>query len=151
MSIEDALEHPKRQKVYGYILVHPGATFREVVRETGYATGTTRHHLTILKRSNAIMEQKYLQTLRYFENHGRYTETWDTIALLREEPLALLHQWVMGNPMNNQKAILAAMAEVGWSRSTAQHRLSRLVDGGLVSMRPQGRMNMYEASSKVVR
>lgn len=151
MSMDDALEHPKRQKVYGYIISNPGATFREVVRETGFATGTTRHHLTILKRSNAIMEQKYLQTLRYFENHGKFTETWDTIALLREEPLAQLHDWLKENPWSNQKAILAAMAEVGWSRSTAQHRLSRLVDGGLVAMRPQGRMNLYEAQDQVMR
>lgn len=151
LSMEEALEHPKRQHVFGYIVDHPGATFREVVRETGFATGTTRHHLTILKRSNAIMEQKHAQTLRYFENHGRYEQSWDTITLLREEPLAQLHGWLTKNPLCNQKAILAAMMEQGWSRSTTQHRLSRLVDGGLVSMRPQGRMNLYQAHPQVQR
>lgn len=151
LTMEEALEHPKRQHVFGYIVDHPGATFREVVRETGFATGTTRHHLTILKRSSAIMEQKHAQTLRYFENHGRYEQSWDTITLLREAPLAQLHGWLTKNPLCNQKAILAAMMEEGWSRSTTQHRLSRLVDGGLVSMRPQGRMNLYQAHSQVQR
>lgn len=148
ISQEEALEHPKRQVIYDYVLKAPGATFREVVRETGYATGTTRHHLTILKRSKAIMEQKYAQTLRYYENHGKYDDSWDTVALLREPELAELHEWLMANPGMNQKSIIAAF---DWSRSTVQHRLNRLVDGGLAVIRPMGRQNLYEALKSVRR
>jgi hypothetical protein len=40
------------------------------------------------------------------------------------------------------------MEAEGWSRSTTQHRLSRLVDGGVASIRLQGRLKMYSIVDK---
>lgn len=143
---DEALEHPRRQRLYAYIQENPGATFREVVRETDIPTGTTRHHLNVLRRSDLIVEKPHKATLRFFENHGKYDQSWDTVVMLREEPLKILHEFLGENPSTKQKDIVDAMASMhGWSRGTTQHRIGRLEDAGLVSHRPQGRLKLYTA------
>ncbi|HUR63889.1 MAG TPA: winged helix-turn-helix transcriptional regulator [Candidatus Thermoplasmatota archaeon] len=143
----DPLEHPRRRSIYEYIQAHPGANFREIARGVGSATGTTRHHLTVLKRNGAVMERAHGATTRFFENHGKFEATWPSVVLLREEPLRQLHDWLAMHPGAAQKEVLEAMAQAGWSRSTTQHRLQRLVAGGAVELRPQGRLKMYRTSA----
>jgi predicted transcriptional regulator len=142
----DPLEHPRRRRIFAYIQAHPGATFREVARGAAVATGTTRHHLTVLKRQRMIVERPHRSTVRFFENHGRYDATWASVVLLREPPLRHLHGWLARNPGAAQKEVLEAMALGGWSRSTTQHRLERLVAGGVVESRLQGRRKLYQAA-----
>lgn len=143
---DKALEHPRRQRLYDFIQEAPGATFREIVRETGVPAGTTRHHLTVLRRSELIVEKRHKSTLRFFENHGKYDATWDTVVMLREEPLQVLHAWLSEHPVTKQKDVVEAMdAMHAWSRGTTQHRLSRLVNAGLVTIREQGRLKLYTA------
>ncbi|MEA3143269.1 MAG: hypothetical protein QOG31_593 [Thermoplasmata archaeon] len=146
----DPLEHPRRRSIYEYIQAHPGANFREVARGVGSATGTTRHHLTVLKRNGVVMERAHGGTTRFFENHGKFEATWPSVVLLREAPLRQLHDWLAAHPGAAQKEVLEAMAQAGWSRSTTQHRLHRLVAGGAVELRPQGRLKMYRASAQAL-
>lgn len=143
LTKQEALEHPKRQRIFTYVQEHPGANFREVARSTGIAAGTVRHHLTVLERAGHLVEHQHLGTVRLFENHGKFDRDWADVVLLREPPLAKLHQWITEHPNSAQKDALEAMEREGWSRSTTQHRLSRLVDGGLVAIRLQGRLKIY--------
>jgi len=142
----DPLEHPRRRRIFEYIQAHPGATFREVARGAEIATGTTRHHLTILKRHGTIMEKPHGSTTRFFENHGKFEANWADVVLLREPPLKLLHDWLALHPEVPQKDVLEAMAVHGWSRSTTQHRLQRLVEGGVADLRLQGRLKIYKVA-----
>ncbi|MHB8634060.1 MAG: winged helix-turn-helix transcriptional regulator [Thermoplasmatota archaeon] len=144
---KDPLVHPRRMTIYGYIRDHPGATFREVVRGGLAASGTTRHHLNILCRHGLVVERRHHHTLRFFENHGRFDADWADVVVLREPSLRVLQDWLQGHPGAHQREVVAGMATLGWSRSTSQHRLRRLVDAGLVSVRPQGRLNRYQARS----
>jgi predicted transcriptional regulator len=145
LSKKDALEHPKRKHIFEFIQLHPGANFREVARSTGIASGTVRHHLTVLGRAGHIVEHHHASTVRLFENHGKFDNNWADLVLLREESLAKLHGWLMQHPQSPQKAILSAMELEGWSRSTTQHRLARLMEGGLLTIRLQGRLKIYNA------
>ncbi|HUR60995.1 MAG TPA: helix-turn-helix domain-containing protein [Candidatus Thermoplasmatota archaeon] len=144
----DPLEHPRRRRIFDYIKDHPGATFREVARGVEIATGTTRHHLTVLKRNGVIMERPHGSTTRFFENHGKFEATWNSVVLLREPALKQLHDWLLANPEVPQKDVLEAMAGHGWSRSTTQHRLQRLVEGGMAELRLQGRLKIYKVSAQ---
>ncbi len=145
----DPLAHPNRKKLYNYILEHPGGTFREVIRGTEIPAGTARHHLAILRQTNLIQEHGHKATLRYFENHGRFDDSWNTVVMLREPELKRLHKWLLKNPGSMQREILdAAGADWGWSRSTTQHRLKRLSDEGLIDVKLQGRLKLYTAKQR---
>lgn len=148
ISPEKALEHPRRQIIYEYIAENPGTTFREMVRNTGIPAGTTRHHLNIMRRCDLVVEKPHRSTLRFFENHGKFDGSWDTVVMLREPALKELHGWLRRHPESPQKVIVAAMAERGHSRGTTQHRLCRLEDACLVSSRHQGRLKLYTAHAQ---
>jgi predicted transcriptional regulator len=148
LTKEQALEHPRRKAIFEYIQHHPGANFREIARNTSIAAGTVRHHLNVLERSGQVVEHNHGSTVRLFENHGKFADNWAEVVLLREPALGVLHEWLKSNPGSPQKAVLEAMEGHGWSRSTTQHRLSRLVEGGLASIRLQGRLKIYSLVEK---
>lgn len=142
----DLLENPRRSAVYQYVVAHPGANFREVVRGSLIASGTARHHLTILKRHGLVMEKPHRATMRYFENHGKYNSTWDAVVLLRKPEFKLLYDYIQNRGQLVQKDILAGMEErFNWSRSTTQHRLAQLVQNGNLSIFLRGRRKEYSA------
>jgi DNA-binding transcriptional ArsR family regulator len=145
LTKEQALEHPRRRRIFEYIQENPGANFREVARRTGIAAGTVRHHLNVLARSDIIAEHQHGSTVRLFENLSKFQANWADHVLLREPSLGELYDWLKANPGAPQKAVLEGMEPQGWSRSTTQHRLSRLVDGGLATIRLQGRLKIYTA------
>lgn len=149
-SADEMLRHPRRASIYAYIQENPGTTFRELSRNTEIPGGSLRHHLNVLQRSDIVVEHDHLATKRYFENHGKFDESWHEVVMLREEPLADLHAWLRRNPDGTQKALLAAMGAQGWSRSTTQHRLGRLVSSGLVRETPRGRCKTYRVRSPPV-
>ncbi len=146
---QSPLAHPNRRKLYDYILANPGGTFRELVRATGIPTGTARHHLGVLRQASLIQQHGHKATLRYFENHGRFDDSWNTVVMLREGELATLHAWLVEHPGSKQREVLdAAASQWGWSRSTTQHRLGRLATEGLVGIKSQGRMKLYTAAKR---
>lgn len=149
--VENPLDHPRRQALLDYVKNHPGATFREVVRANGLAAGTARHHLNVLSRGKLIVEHRHHGTLRLFENHGKFDTTWSDVVLLREPELKLVHDFVKASPELPQRRILDHFQEMGWSRSTTQHRLGRLVEGGVLKVRLQGRWKFYSVPGGEVR
>lgn len=65
--------------------------------------------------------------------------------------MRLLYEWVTTHPRAHQKEILEAMEHLhGWSRSTTQHRLGRLVDGGALALQYYGRLKQYVPRSPPV-
>jgi DNA-binding transcriptional ArsR family regulator len=143
-GIKQPLANPRRKALLDEIVQHPGATFRELVRRSSIPAGTARHHLTILKRSGLIVEHGHKATRRFFENHGKFDLSWQQVVALREPELKELHAWLVARPgWHSQKEVIAGMSVLGWSRSTTQHRLARLVAHGAVSLRLQGRLKMY--------
>lgn len=150
-NFADPLAHPGRNKLHAYIQQHPGATFRELSRETTIPAGTARHHLNILVRGRIIMEKRHGSTLRFFENHGKFEQTWSREVLLREPELKIVYDWLQAyGPLPQMDVLDAMQREHGWSRSTTQHRLGRLQEGALVEVRPQGRLKIYGAKAAPV-
>lgn len=141
----DPLQHPRRKAIHDYVVTHPGATFREVAREVGLPAGTARHHLSSLKRAGLLVEHPFHASVRFFENHGKYAKTWRETTVRRDPALAQLEAWLHAHPGAAQKDILDAMEKSqGWSRSTTQHRLARLVAEGLAHATASGRRLHYQ-------
>ncbi len=146
ISGEEALKHPKRQQLHQFIQENPGSNFRELLRGTEMAAGTARHHLTILRRAGLTTEERHKGTLRFFDG---VQANWQAVVLLREPELRKLHGWIEANPGAMQRAILDhAVGQWGWSRSTTQHRLGRLVDGGLLDFAHVGRRKVYQIPAR---
>ncbi len=141
----DPLGHPNRRLLHEYILAHPGATFRELIRGTQIPAGTARHHLAVLRQEDQIQEHAHKATLRYFENHGRFNDSWNTVVLLREPDLKRLHTWLLKHPDCMQGVVVDAGQSWGWTRSTTQHRLGRMVAEGLIKVTVHGRRKHYTA------
>ncbi len=144
ITAEEALENPRRRSLISRIRRHPGATFRELLRRTEIPSGAARHHLEILKRCSLIDEKRFHQTSRFYLPGSASDQHWRAIAVLREEPLAELHELVDAEPGLRQVDIIdRARDDLGWSRSSTQHRLQRMEDEGLVRSVRMGRIRRY--------
>lgn len=139
----DVLKHKRRAILYGVVLSNPGATFSEVCRKADVPFGAARHHLNVLVRAGLIAERPHKGTLRFFENHGKYDKTWTDVVALRKPELDMIYRWLQDHPGASQSDVLTAMAQHGWSRSTTQHRLGRLVENGVVVATKMSRTTRY--------
>jgi predicted transcriptional regulator len=146
IAAADALDHPRRQQLLALIREDPGASFRAIARLLDMQAGTVRHHLNVLRRSGLIVERIHGATTRFFDAEAR-DDDWVGTVLRRDADLATLHDWLKLNPRASQGQVLHAMAAKGWQRSTTQHRLKRLVEGGLAAVFAQGRYKLYTADS----
>lgn len=144
-DMDGALEHPNRRALFDYVDENPGTTFRELIRATGMAAGTARHHIAVMTRCDVLIERPFGQTLRYFHCDQEQVGDWDAVVVLRQPDLDRMYRWLLDNPGVMQREILDEAESWGWRRSTAQHRLKRLVDNKLALVRDLGRTKSYRA------
>jgi DNA-binding transcriptional ArsR family regulator len=133
---DQALDSERRRRILEAIQAHPGIHFRELARETEISRGNVAHHLRVLASAGHVVERRQGRTRRFFENHGRYGDEWQAIALLRDPALRRLHDWVAAHPSVPQHVVVRQALGWGWSRSTVYHRLERLTKGGLLLENP---------------
>jgi DNA-binding transcriptional ArsR family regulator len=140
---QEARSHPRRRAIQEYLIAKPGAGFRELMRGTGSSSASLRRHLEILKQTGHIVEQKHGRSRRFMPV-GIHFEQRNSTILLREQTLAELHSLVERNPWLAQSEIMdLAARDLAHSRSTTQHRLGRLLKGGLLTVRRTGRYRLY--------
>lgn len=144
-DMDGALEHPNRRALFDYVDENPGTTFRELIGATGMAAGTARHHIAVLTRCDVLIERPFGQTLRYFHCDQEQVGDWDAVVVLRQPDMDRMYRWLLDNPGVMQREILDQAEAWGWRRSTAQHRLKRLVDNRLALVRDLGRSKSYRA------
>lgn len=135
-------EHPSREAIVAWISCHPGTTFRRTCSATGRAQGTVAFHLRNLKKRRLIVEVPY-RGRRLFFPKGYAVPSPEVAALLQEPVLWSVRDWVAAHPGAAQYDVLDHFGQLGWSRSTTQHRLERLVKAGLVSKKARGRFLLY--------
>jgi DNA-binding transcriptional ArsR family regulator len=140
-----ALQHPKRQALYDLVRAEPGLSFRAIQRRLGWPHGTLSNHMARLLDVGLVVARPYRNTVRFFENHGRYDATWGEAVLLRDPHLRGLHAWLLEHPHASQGDVLERWAAEGWKRSTVQDRLRALAEGGLVEAMRDGRRILYSA------
>jgi hypothetical protein len=139
---EAGFGHQRRAGLYGLVAGEPGLTFREVERRLGWGNGVTRHHLDILVSQGHIVARRHLNTVRYFENHGRFDADWQEVVHRRDPGARWLLDAIREAP-RSQRDLVELAAERGWSRSATQRKLARLVADGLVETRPGGSGRLY--------
>lgn len=141
------VDHPRRRAILDYIRDRPGAGFREVMRATKTSSSILRRHLELLKLTGKIIEERHGRSRRFLPKGVRDATPMEAI-LLREEPLARVYALVERNPWLSQGDIMdLAARELAYSRSTTQHRLGRLLRGGLLQVRRQGKFLLHAVKS----
>lgn len=140
-----ALLHPQRRALFTLIQKQPGLAVRELQRALAWPTGTLSFHLARLVDSGHVVAHRERNTVRHFENHGRYGKTWRQVASLRDPLVARLHDWLLQHPGVSQAGIVIQTATWEWSRDSTRRRLNRLMDAGLLTCEEHGRRNQYHA------
>lgn len=146
-ALRDPLANARRREVYQAILANPGLAFRDLLRLTGLANGVALHHVRTLVRHGLIARHAVGNTLRLFENHGRYDKDWRTVAALRDDEARLLHAWLKARGRCRQLDAIAAARDWGWSPTATKRRLAGLVEAGLAASARHGRVRWYEAAA----
>jgi predicted transcriptional regulator len=123
----------KRREILDAIVSHAGVELSELSRLTGTARGTLRFHVSKLLSGEHIVERRQGRFRRFFENHGRYGDEWQAIALLREPEMRRLHEWILANAgVSTIQVARQANAMWKWSQSTTYHRIARLTEVKLI-------------------
>jgi len=144
MRPEKAVENDARRAIRDYVAGNPGATFRELRGVTGLKSALLNHHLRVLKGGGLIHEQGHGASRRFLPPGLTSEEQRMKAILLREEPVNEVYELVRRHPWLAQGDLLdLAARELGFSRSTTQHRLGRLVKAGLLVVRHEGRFKLH--------
>ncbi|MEA3203130.1 MAG: hypothetical protein QOI63_803 [Thermoplasmata archaeon] len=140
-----ALEHPKRRSVFETIQAEPGVSFRALQRRLGWPHGTLRNHVQRLLEDGVIVAHPYRNTVRYFENHGAFTNRWLPTAHLQDPDTRRLHEWLLRHPAVGQSQVTRETQGWGWSRSKTRRRLADLKEAGLLGLVKHRTRVRYEA------
>lgn len=127
-----------RKRILDVLNERPGLCFRALLRATGLAAGTVRHHLPTLERRGLITTIQHGQRILHFPGDEPPGPEQVRVAVLRDldEAWRAVYDVAATHPEWPQKRILDALPEQ--NRSTAQHRLRRLVELGLLEERRVG-------------
>ncbi|MHB1260302.1 MAG: hypothetical protein ACYC2H_01160 [Thermoplasmatota archaeon] len=145
---DDLLKNDRRRQIYEFVVKNPGVHFREALRATGIPAGSGQYHINRLVAAGLLIQRRQRSSLRLFENHKRFHETWQDWVALRDPRLRQLHDWLVQHPDSKQKDILDAFRSAhGWSLTTTQRRLERLVRDGVAKAHTRGRGKFYSATT----
>jgi hypothetical protein len=137
------LTHPRRQQLFDLVQREPGLSFRALQRRLGWPTGPLQAHVARLVETRILVAQPYRNTVRYFENHGRYRDSWLEVTALRDPDARRLHGWLLAHPDAAQHETVQVARGWGWTRAKALRRLTGLEEAGLLARRRVGRTIHY--------
>lgn len=127
----------------------PGRSLRSISRATGVHPTAVRGHVNRLARTGQLREFRVSATRSRFYAGETAPSDLAVDHELRQAGQPQLLSWIARNPGATQLDLLAHTQSLGWSRSTTQHRLKRLVEQGLVATSRHGKYNHYVLSPDV--
>jgi DNA-binding transcriptional ArsR family regulator len=142
----------KRVAILDFIKTHPGITTKDLREMMGMTDTTIRHHLLVLQAGGHIIERRQLRLSHYFENHGRYGEEWAVLALLRDDKIKTLHDWLLQQrEVSTPTAVQHAKTAWGWTAGATYKRLRKLKKAGLVVSVPDTTSPSHASASRAVK
>jgi DNA-binding transcriptional ArsR family regulator len=97
-----------------------------------------------LQRVGLVVANRTGRRVYFFENHGRYSHNWRTVAAQRDSKSRHLLEWIGHNPGSSQSAVVGeAHQAFGMTRGAALRRLGHLTAAGLVTAQKEGRLRRY--------
>lgn len=137
---EDILDLENRKIVYETICKYAGTHFRSVVNNSNLALGTVRHHITMLKKENLILEEKENNHLMYFPKNIEIKNK-ELLMLLRQKILRdILLQIYIHKKINHEK--LGKILNL--SSSTLSWNLKKLLNTEVIVSEKKGRKSFFK-------
>lgn len=136
--------NPNRERLLQLIEARPGLGLRDASRRSGIAHGALSYHVDYLIGEGRASSVRFGGRRLLFP--GKTAPQGKELAcrvLLEEPPLYALYEWVRRHGPVAQNGILHHFQE---PRTTVQHRLDRLVRGGVLLTRWVGRSRLYEVA-----
>lgn len=137
-------ENPHRARLLQLIQARPGLGVREAGRRAGLASGATAYHVEYLTMQGRISSVRFQgRRLLYPYPKAPSGKQLAISVLLEDAHLFALYEWVRRHGPVAQGGVLEAFPE---PRSSVQHRLDRLVRGGVFKASWHGRSRLYEVA-----
>lgn len=133
-----------RRKIYRLIRETPGIHFRELLRETGFASGTLQYHLNEMVRSEILTESKDEHYTRYFIKESPLSISDKTILkqLRKELPRGII-LFILQNPGCENRDLKRHFSV---SSATISYHMKRLIRNSIIISEGDTRMQRYSVS-----
>ncbi len=138
---DTVLDHPKREGIYGMIVMKPGVTLQDLCEGTGLSRTAVSHHLRLMEQQHLVVSKRVGRSRHFFENGGRYgRDQKDAYAVLHNDRSKEVHGFIETNPGAIQKDLCEAL---GIQASVVHWHVKRLVEANLIEAIRQGRTVSY--------
>jgi predicted transcriptional regulator len=131
----------KRQKIYDFIVAHPGLNLNELERVTGVAEGTLKYHMLKLEAKKKISSFGTGRFTGYFENNGRYDEFEKKIFMYLQNPTTRRILGILATTPNVSRKDLAE--KVGIAGPSVSWHTKKLSGDGIISIKRKGKLVRY--------
>ncbi len=130
LKSKNILNNKKRQTIVEFINRHPGEHYREIKRQLDMSSGTLRHHLKTLERSNMISSHREGKYLYYFPYGAR--KAGHILTPVQKEIVDIIQK----EPGTTTQQIAE---KLGKTRRAVQHHMNDLSDIGVLKVEKMGR------------
>ncbi len=138
---DTVLDHPKREGIYGMIVMKPGVTLQDLCEGTGLSRTAVSHHLRLMEQQHLVVSKRVGRSRHFFENGGRYgRDQKDAYAVLHNDRSKEVHGFIETNPGAIQKDLCEAL---GIQASVVHWHVKRLLEANLIEAIRQGRTVSY--------
>lgn len=146
---ENALENPRRLKIFNFIRKNPGLHFRELLRKTSMARGTLDYHIRRMESAGLLKAVPEKDRIHYFTAESQYSAEEETliIAMENDSQRKIIKQIYL-----NRGARTEELAdELGLSRVTIYTHVKHLKNLGIVRSKRAGRSVRYTLTNNYSR
>lgn len=137
---EEPLELDTRRRVFEHVSAHPGLHMRELQRQLAMSAGTLEYHLHVLVREGLLTQRRQGRYARYYVATQLGRREKDILAYLRQEIPRRVCARLLLDPEQSHSELLRHFAI---APSTLSFHLRKLLEGGVVAGRRDGRETRY--------
>lgn len=125
-----------REKIYSYILKHPGIHLRDLSRKLNISVYNLSYHINILEKNEAIKIVKVNNFSRYYVTHTVSNGDKVVLGFLRQKTTRNILLIILYNIAASQQQICDLLQK---SPSTIHFQINRLLEKEIITIAPAGK------------
>jgi len=141
--MKDALELETRRRIFQKISAFPGMYFREIQRALKLEVGEVEYHLGYMEKAGLVNVMLDGNRKRYFARGSVDASDRKILSLLRQE---VPRQIVINILLTEKRSFQELLEKIGKAKSTMSFHLSKLTEGGHLSVERVGKENVYSVT-----